>query len=765
MRMSTEARPGRVGPRLTEHVRQPLLRNGYALVFNSGTSAVLGMGFWVLAARQFSVEEVGVSSALVASLALLSTIAQLNLSNVLARFLPTAGRHTGRVFAGCCLASAVTAVVVGVVFLAGARWWAPSLPLNTQDLLFDVWFVVALVLWCLFVLQDGALSGLRQSDWVLAKNTAHGVLKLCALLVPVIALSSHGVFLAWTVPVAAILVAVGLVMVLRLIPAHVSRTAHLAQPLAPRQIASFASFDYVVALVGTGLTSALPLVVLETSGAATAAYFTLAWSISYSLYLVSRSMATSLLVEGARDTGRLGEYSWRTFVHTTWILAPLVAATVVLAPVLMRLFGPEYATEGTSVLRLLALSALPSAVVVVYSAVERVRKRMLRLVLVTTTINLTSLALVWVLLQAHGLVGLGIAWLATQTAAAAILLVATLGPLWLPGLEGRTMSRLVRVGSTARAAVRRGQHKQLLRGRYPEVARSLDLPPEWTVRRTFTTVGDVAVAEVGATAPEAILKLALTDRGSDALLASCRAVDALSSEPRVDGWADLLPRTLAVGRESGRLVVLERTVVGRDGRDVIAQARDDFPVSTVLGDIGSLHRRTGRTAVMDAPLLGSWVDEPVALLEAWLDPTAPPGATGDLRTLLRHGWQGRAVTLSWTHGDLAPGNVVFSAEGRRTAGIIDWERARADGMSELDRTHFLLTVRMLREDRELGSLVCELLRRPELGAGVLGDPALVLLAWLDHVVGIVSKSDRFPPDGFWAARNVHPVLRQVRSTT
>ena len=220
------------------------------------------------------------------------------------------------------------------------------------------------------------------------------------------------------------------------------------------------------------------------------------------------------------------------------------------------------------------------------------------------------------------------------------------------------MSRLVRVGSAARAAVRRGQHKQLLRGRYPEVARSLDLPPDWTVRRTFTTVGDVAVAEVGATAPEAILKLALTDRGSDALLASCRAVDALSSEPRVDGWADLLPRTLAVGRESGRLVVLERTVVGRDGRDVIAQARDDFPVSTVLGDISSLHRRTGRTAVMDAPLLGSWVDEPVALLEAWLDPTAPPGATGDLRTLLRHGWQGRAVTLSWTHGDLAPGNVV-----------------------------------------------------------------------------------------------------------
>src|SRR5688572_30893849 len=103
--MSTEVRPSRLGSRLTEHVGQPLLRNGYALVLNSGTTAVLGMGFWVLAARRFSVEEVGVSSALVASLALLSTIAQLNLSSILARFLPTAGQQTGRVILWCCVAT------------------------------------------------------------------------------------------------------------------------------------------------------------------------------------------------------------------------------------------------------------------------------------------------------------------------------------------------------------------------------------------------------------------------------------------------------------------------------------------------------------------------------------------------------------------------------------------------------------------------------------------------------------------------------------
>jgi Phosphotransferase enzyme family len=431
----------------------------------------------------------------------------------------------------------------------------------------------------------------------------------------------------------------------------------------------------------------------------------------------------------------------------------------------MRLFGAAYAAEGTTVLRLLALSALPSALVVVYGAVERVRRRMVRLVLVTTAVNVTALALIWVLLQSHGLVGLGVAWLATQTVAAMILLATTLGPLWLPRLQGRTASRLVAASSRARSVAHRRGHRRLLRRRYPDVAEALGLDPGWRTQRVFTTVGDVAVAEVGGTAPEAILKLALTDRGSDALLASSRAVDSLSADARVDGWAALLPRTLAVGRlGSGRLVVLEQRVAGRDGREVIVRAPDDGPVATVLDDIASLHRRTGRAVVMDTRMLRTWVDEPVDLLERWLPEEPLTRATSDLRALLRNGWRGRVVKVSWTHGDLAPGNVVFTGDGRRTAGIIDWERARPDGVSDLDHAHLLLTVRMLREDRELGDLVCDLVRRPGADETVLGDRALVLLAWLHHVTGLISKSDSFAAGSFWAARNVHPVLQQVRST-
>jgi hypothetical protein len=271
---------------------------------------------------------------------------------------------------------------------------------------------------------------------------------------------------------------------------------------------------------------------------------------------------------------------------------------------------------------------------------------------------------------------------------------------------------------------------------------------------------------VGASGPEEILKVALNERGTAALRSSCRAVDSLSSDPRLQEWAAVLPRTLAAGWvPTGRAAVLEQRVDGKDGREIIGPAPDEVPVTAVLDVIGSLHRRTGRAVAMDTEMLHRWVDEPAAVLERWLAGTSAREAVYEVRRRLKDGLENRVMTLSWTHGDLAPGNVVFSVDGRRLIGIIDWEQAGPDGLSDLDTVHLLLTTRMLREDREMGDLVCDLVRRPESGAGLLGDPALVLLAWLGHVSAIVCKTAHYAPAGYWAARNVHPVLNQVRSTT
>lgn len=99
------------------------------------------------------------------------------------------------------------------------------------------------------------------------------------------------------------------------------------------------------------------------------------------------------------------------------ILTLTAAAPIVLLP-----FGASYARTGATVLRLLALATVFRAVVILYSAVARVRGRGGRIV--AANVALVALLVVGtvVLGQRYGLVGIGVGWLAAHVVVAAALL-------------------------------------------------------------------------------------------------------------------------------------------------------------------------------------------------------------------------------------------------------------------------------------------------------------------------------------------------------
>lgn len=741
--------------RLAEHLAEPLLRNGYALVLNSGMTALVGMLFWLVAARTYASPVVGIGAATLAAMTTLSTIAQLNLANALSRFLPVAGADSRRLVRRCYAATAVLAAAAGAVFVGGTRWWSPSLGFLADDLRVGAWFVTALVLWSLFVVQDGALAGLRRSTWVLGKNTVYALTKVVCLLVPAVAVSGQGIFLAWTLPVAPILIAVNVLMFRRLVPRE---GGMVDSPRLPedRVVTRFVAADYIVALAGTGLTSVLPIIVLEGVGAAEAAYFTLAFAISYALYMVARSLSTSLLVEGAASPRELARISYRTMLHTVSLLVPLVLGVLLTAPLLLQIFGQEYATGGSLTLRLLALAVLPSAVIVVYTAVERVRRHMRALVVATLVINGSALMAVLVLLQPFGLSGVATAWLATQSCAAVVLLVRVLGPMWIPVLGPRASALVLAPGRTVKGVLRRVAQRRRVMSRYPEVARTAALPPRWSVHRVLPTVGDVAVALVGPDRPEAVLKLAGTARADRSLDHAVWVVDTLAADPRLARWATVLPTALAHGSlDDGRRFVVEKLVDGADGAAaVLDPALGDFAVTAMLDTVGELHRLTGRQVVVDDDLLDRWVDRPADLLAAHSAPDER-AALERLRSRLRADLGGLSTSVAWTHGDLSPGNVVLDPGKKKVRGLLDWERAMPDGPTEVDLRHLALTVRMERTRRELGDLVCaDLSRRDDSPL----DQALTILTWLHHVSGLRDKSTRYPAHSVWWTRNVAPVL-------
>ena len=71
---------------VTVHAQLPLFRNAFMLIVNAAASSGLGMLYWVLAARYYSPEVVGVSSAALSAMTFLSGLAQMSLNDTLMRY-------------------------------------------------------------------------------------------------------------------------------------------------------------------------------------------------------------------------------------------------------------------------------------------------------------------------------------------------------------------------------------------------------------------------------------------------------------------------------------------------------------------------------------------------------------------------------------------------------------------------------------------------------------------------------------------------------
>jgi len=438
MFINTVASLNEAKTQLSAHVRAPLFRNGYALLFSGAVTSGLGLLYWALAARLYPAEIVGLNSALLSAMLLLSGMGQLSLNNVLVRFVPVAGKQTQRLLVYAYTASAVAAIVFSIVFVLGIEIWSPSLRFLQESPLWQWAFGIAILSWCIFSLQDSVLTGLRQTVWVPVENTVFAVLKIVLLVLFAHSLTRVGIFGSWTVPVVLSLVPVNVLIFRRLLPKRAAATED--ETVAPQvsQILRYVGGNYIGTLFFLVYTNLLPIIVANGAGAEATAYFYLPWTISSGLQLIAINLATSMTVEAALDQQALGSYCRRALNQALRLLVPLVIVIFLGAPWFLQIFGAKYAAEGTALLRWLSLAAIPNVVVVLALGLARVQNRAALIAGIQGAICLMALILTEALLPEFGITGVGLAWMISQTVAAIGVGVWLLRPLiWAePSGEG-----------------------------------------------------------------------------------------------------------------------------------------------------------------------------------------------------------------------------------------------------------------------------------------------------------------------------------------
>jgi O-antigen/teichoic acid export membrane protein len=406
---------------LRRQLTDPLSRNGYALVANSGATGLLGLVYWVLVARLYPTAVVGRASAAYAAMNLLAGFTALNFTGALTRFLPQAGHRTKRLVTHAYLVSGLASVLVAVPFLLTISRWGPSYA-ELANPIVGVFFVGSVVTWAVFTLQDGVLTGLRSAVWVLLENGLFGMAKIVLLVLFAARLPHLGIYLSWMVPALAAVPLVNLLIYGRLVPRHTAATLESAPPTG-RQIGRFLAGDYSGAMFLLATTNLVPvLVAARIADVRYTAYFYMAWMVGGVLDLVGVNMAMSLTVEGSFDASTLAVNCRKALRKIAGILLPCAALTALLAEWGLSLFGPGYAEHGAPVLQLLAVATLPRAVTEVYLGTLRAQSRTSLVAIIQGSRCVAMLGLTVILVTTLGPVGAGLAAVLSQGAVALVIL-------------------------------------------------------------------------------------------------------------------------------------------------------------------------------------------------------------------------------------------------------------------------------------------------------------------------------------------------------
>ena len=425
--------------RLRDDWRDPLLRNGYALIINVGATSVLGLLYWILAARLYSPAEVGVGNAAISLMQLLAGIGgQLTFAAALARFIPRAGGESKRLAFFSYLLAGTAGALVSLVYITLIHIHTAFFN-RIPAVLGHGWLLAAalgasVTVWCIFALQDAVLTGIRQAVWIPVENGLYGVVKIGMLVGLAHVSQRYGIFTSFTLPAFIALFPTNYFIFRRLLPRHMSATGvgpEAGLPtltgggrgsLSVRSIRRFMGGDYLGTVLFMATGTLLPVLILARLGKAQAGYFASAYLIIYALDLVTVNLGVALMVEGAMDRSLLRHHAGTVVRRILAIIGPAVAVLVLFAPRVLGVFGHPYAVHGSGLLRLLAVAVLAKAVTSLYIALSRVERRVGQIAFWQGVLLLSITGLSWWLMGRFGIDGVGLGYLASQVVVALCLL-------------------------------------------------------------------------------------------------------------------------------------------------------------------------------------------------------------------------------------------------------------------------------------------------------------------------------------------------------
>jgi O-antigen/teichoic acid export membrane protein len=396
----------------------PLHLNSVALVL--GKLATMGVGFvvWLVAARLFAPEAVGLASGAVSATMLCVQLALFGAGTAVISLFPQHQRRPAELLDTAVGVVTAAALLAGGLFLLLASGLFHELSIVAGSLAYALAFLAMCLIGTLGVLLDQIGTALRRGDQVLVRGALFGVATLGVLVgLPRVGVrDSLAIMLAW---VAGGLVSLGLgARQLRRSPVGYRFRGRVRRSLAVRLV-GVGLPNWALTLTERAPGAILPIVVTELLSPEANATWYAVWMMAWAVYVIPIQVGLGLFAEASHRPTELGRAVRQGLALSLALGAVGAAGAAIVGPRLLAALGQGYVADGTAPLRILLVAVVPVAFAQAYYAACRSRRRLSEAIVtgvVSGTAGVSAAAAVGV---SHGLRGMALAWLATQAVAGA----------------------------------------------------------------------------------------------------------------------------------------------------------------------------------------------------------------------------------------------------------------------------------------------------------------------------------------------------------
>lgn len=385
-----------------------LVRNSFYLMLSTGIMAVLGFVFWLISARIFPPEQVGIATTLISAMNLISYVGLLGFNSTFIRMLPTSKNRSAEMNTGLVMATSA-AILVATAYVILVPMIAPKLSEIHTNIWYALGFVVMTAMASVNLLTDSIFIAFRAAKYNLFIDGV--VMSSTKLALPFMfaGLGAFGLFTAAgaAASVALVLSIFFLIKNFAYKPSLRLDTSHLGGVL------KYSFSNYVANLLNIAPTLFVPLIIINHLGAASAGYYYLAFMVANLLYTVVYAVSQSLFAEGSYADRTLRDLMKRSSLVIAGIMIPGAAILYFGASMLLQIYGHNYSAQAAPLLQVFAIAGPMVAVYTIANALLRITKQTVAIISsnLVYAVTITGLSLIWC---NHGLVWIGYAWMVGQ---------------------------------------------------------------------------------------------------------------------------------------------------------------------------------------------------------------------------------------------------------------------------------------------------------------------------------------------------------------